>query len=120
MLDAKTIYATLFLGLAACGGSEKPADNTTNPTATATATASAAMPMPTETATAAATPPTATAVASGTAAPMPSGSAKATAAKLPAGRTTPKAPKDGKTVPASASKRTGADACCGAGTCGPC
>jgi len=39
---------------------------------------------------------------------------------LPAKRTSPKPPKDGKMMPASQSKRTGKEACCGEGSCGPC
>jgi hypothetical protein len=148
MLDAKTISATLLMGLLGCSSS---AAQTQNPEADASAAASSTVDM---------TPPEATAEPSaaagssevsaapiaalpmGRSEPLPPMDKKPIASKdqskrsgadsccgqgtcgpcapLPAKRSAPKPPKDGKLMPASQSKRAGKEACCGEGSCGPC
>lgn len=104
MLDSKTISATLLLGLLGCASSTPGAD--TQPTA------DAATDLP------ATSDPATTAVASAEV-KAPASQSPATSS-LPMGRTEPLPPMDKKPVAAGQSKRTGAEACCGEGTCGDC
>ncbi len=144
MLDAKTISATLMVGLLGCGAGKTNTD-AANTNATSTATPETNRPS-------ASAVPTVTSVASsevsaqplpgGRLEPLPPKDKKPIASKqesvrkgaeaccgegtcgecpaLPANRTAPKPPKDGKVVPASQSKRKGTEACCGEGSCSAC
>lgn len=117
MLDAKTISATLLLGLMGCssGTTEPQTSDGDAPTTTATTT----------TDTTAATTETAPATTGSTSsAPAASSvsSAEVTPKGLPMGRAEPLPPADKTKKPSSPDKsvRTGADSCCGQGSCGPC
>lgn len=145
MLDAKTISATLMMGLLGCGATKTGPDpsNTSTVTATPDTTDSAETLKPDATATSvASTEVKAPPLPGGRSEPLPPKDKKPIASKqesvrkgaeaccgegtcgecpaLPANRTAPKPPKDGKVMPASQSKRKGAEACCGEGSCSPC
>lgn len=116
MLDAKTIYGTLMMGLIGCASA--PADGTaTQPTTTATpsaveTTAATTDPVPT---------PTESAATTSSAAPSSSTMAGNEVKKpLPGGRAEPLPPMDKKMRSGKDSVRKGQAACCGEGTCGPC
>jgi hypothetical protein len=115
MLDTKTITQTLAaLALLGCSGGKQtePVSGDTPPGDTVPADTVPAVDTAAPTAEAPATSAP-SAVSSAEVAPAP--------AALPGGRTEPLPPKDGKKVADKKdSKRTGAMACCGEGTCGEC
>ncbi len=115
MLDTKTITQTLAaLALIGCSGGSKTEPVSGDDPPTDSAPADTAPPVdtaPPAADTAPAVDTAATAVASAEVAPAP----------LPGGRAEPLPAKDGKKVADKKdSKRTGAMACCGEGTCGEC
>ncbi len=146
MLDAKTISATLLMGLLGCSSNgAKTQSPEADASAAATSTVEMTPPDATAEPTAASSEVSAAPVAAlpmGRGEPLPPIDKKPIASKdqskrtgadsccgqgtcgpcapLPAKRSAPKPPKDGKVMPASQSKRAGKEACCGEGSCGPC
>lgn len=115
MLDAKTIYGTLMLGLVGCASAS--GGDAAQPTTSASAVESAAVTTPTPELTSSDAP------VSSVIAPATSSSAMAgneVKKPLPGGRTEPLPPMDKKMRSGKDSVRKGEASCCGEGTCGPC